>query len=156
MLYFCQPLRLFQPPRLLNLEIFTNLPVYCTLRVYYFDQNLPASPFIPPCPSILRVVQAIIRHQNFLLTSRDLPTVALSDHVKIRVSLTSGAFFPVNWYQCITENKITKAFFGCKSSKPHQSFTDCCEKLGSSGSTPRHTEYQKSKKENKIIRATQC
>ena len=43
---FCPPLRLFQPPRLLNLEIFANLPVY------YFGRNLPASPFIPPSPTI--------------------------------------------------------------------------------------------------------
>ena len=43
---FCQPPHLFQPPRLLTLEIFPNLPFYCTLPVYYFGQNLPASPSI--------------------------------------------------------------------------------------------------------------
>ena len=43
---------LFQPPRLLTLEIFANLLVYCTLPVYYFGRNLPASLFIPPSPSI--------------------------------------------------------------------------------------------------------
>ena len=43
---FCQPARLFQPPRLIILEILANLPVY------YFDQNLPACPFILPSPSI--------------------------------------------------------------------------------------------------------
>ena len=43
---FCQPPHLFQPPRLLTLQIFANLPVY------YFAWNLPASPFIPPYPSI--------------------------------------------------------------------------------------------------------
>ena len=41
-----------QPPRLLTLEIFSNLPVYCTLPIYYFGRNLPASPFIPSSPSI--------------------------------------------------------------------------------------------------------
>ena len=33
-------------PFLLTLEIFANLPVCCTLTVYYFGLNLPASPFI--------------------------------------------------------------------------------------------------------------
>ena len=37
---FCQPPRLFQPPRLLTLEIFVNL------HVYYFGRNLPASPLL--------------------------------------------------------------------------------------------------------------
>ena len=46
MLCFCQPPRLFQPPHLLTLEIFANLTVCCTLTVYYFGLNLPASPFI--------------------------------------------------------------------------------------------------------------
>ena len=46
MLCFCQPPHLFQPLRLLTLEIFANLPVY------YFGRNLLASPFIPPSPSI--------------------------------------------------------------------------------------------------------
>ena len=42
-----QPVAVFcQPPRLLTLEIFANLPVY------YFGRNLSASPFIPPSPSI--------------------------------------------------------------------------------------------------------
>ena len=52
MLCFCQPPRLFQPSRLLTLEIFANLPIYCTRPVYYFGRNLPASPFIRPYPSI--------------------------------------------------------------------------------------------------------
>ena len=34
------------------LEIFANLTVYCILLIYYFGQNLPASSFIPPSPSI--------------------------------------------------------------------------------------------------------
>ena len=37
---FCQPPCLFQPP------------VYCTLPVYYFGQNLPASHFTLPSPTI--------------------------------------------------------------------------------------------------------
>ena len=41
-----------QPPRLLTLDVFANLPVYCTLPVYYFGQNLPAVPHIPSSPSI--------------------------------------------------------------------------------------------------------
>ena len=32
----------------------------------------------------INLVEAIIRHQKFLLTCRELPTVALSHHVKIR------------------------------------------------------------------------
>ena len=40
------------PSLLLTLEIFANLLVYYTLPVYYFGRNFPASPFIPPSPSI--------------------------------------------------------------------------------------------------------
>ena len=32
----------------------------------------------------INLVEAIIRHQKFLLTCRELPTIALSYHVKIR------------------------------------------------------------------------
>ena len=52
LLCFWQPFHLFQPPRLLTLEFFANLPVYCTLPVYYFGRILPASPFILPSLSI--------------------------------------------------------------------------------------------------------
>ena len=38
--------------RLLTLEIFANLPVYCIHPVFYFARNLPASPFIPHSLSI--------------------------------------------------------------------------------------------------------
>ena len=50
------------PPRLLTLEIFANLLVYCNLPVYYLGRNLPAFPFIPPSPSIwnLRVFDYIL------------------------------------------------------------------------------------------------
>ena len=80
--------------------------------------------------------EVIIRHQKLLQTSRELPTVALSYHVKIR-------------YECFMENKnIT--FCCCKLSKnnikPDQNFT--YKKHGSSGL--RHTEYQKQKKVNKL------
>ena len=36
----------------INFEIFANLPFYCILPVYYFDQNLPVTLFIPSSPSI--------------------------------------------------------------------------------------------------------
>ena len=36
---------------LLTWEIFANLSIHCNLPIYYFGQNLPASPFIPPSPS---------------------------------------------------------------------------------------------------------
>ena len=36
----------------INFGDFANLLVYCTLPVYYFGRNLPASLFIPPSPSI--------------------------------------------------------------------------------------------------------
>ena len=49
---FLRATRSFQAPRLLTLEVFANLPVYCTLPVYYFDRNLGIFPFIPPSPSI--------------------------------------------------------------------------------------------------------
>ena len=49
---FGQSPRLFQPSRLLSLEVFANLPVDCAVPVYYFGRNLPASPFTPPSPSI--------------------------------------------------------------------------------------------------------
>ena len=39
LLCFCQPSRLFQPPRLLTLKIFANLPVYCTLLFYLKLEN---------------------------------------------------------------------------------------------------------------------
>ena len=35
-----------------NCCVFRSLPVYCTFPGYYFGRNLPASPFIPPSPSI--------------------------------------------------------------------------------------------------------
>ena len=52
LMYFCHSPRLFQPLRLLTLEIFANFPIYCTLPFCYFGRNLPASLFIPPSPSI--------------------------------------------------------------------------------------------------------
>ena len=68
---FCQPLRLFQPPRLLTLEIFVNLPVYCTLPVYYFSRNVPASPFIPPSPSIWNS-RVYAKGRHFSITMIDI------------------------------------------------------------------------------------
>ena len=57
---------LFQPPGLLTLvEIFANLPVYCTIPVYYFGQNSPASLFIPSSPSISNPRVLIIEVVNF-------------------------------------------------------------------------------------------
>ena len=50
----------------------------------------------------INLIEPIIKHQNFLLICRELPTVALSYHVTIRD--TSISF---------TENKKT-AFCGCK------------------------------------------
>ena len=49
---FFQAPRLFQPSCLLTLEIFANLLVYCTLLLYYFGRNLPASLLILASPSI--------------------------------------------------------------------------------------------------------
>ena len=44
---FCQPLHL------LTLDIFGNIfAIYCTLLIYYFGRNLPASSFIPSSPTI--------------------------------------------------------------------------------------------------------
>ena len=59
----------------------------------------------------------IIRYQNWLLACRELPTVALSHHVKIRASLTSEVVFAINRYECIMENEnIIRTFCGCKPS----------------------------------------
>ena len=62
---------LFQPLRLLTLQVFASLPVYCTLPVYYFDWNLPASPVIPPSPSIwnLRVYNLFMSTLTALMKS---------------------------------------------------------------------------------------
>ena len=96
----------------------------------------------------INLVEAIIRQRKFLLTCRELPTVALSHIVKIRELLTCGVVFTVNRSECIMENKsITITFCGCKPSKenniePHQSFTGCYKKHGGSGLAPVHREYQ--------------
>ena len=98
----------------------------------------------------INLVEVIIRHQKLLQTCRELPTVALSYHVKIRELWTSGGVFAVNRYKCFMENKNV-TFCCCKLSKnnikPDQNFT-CYKKHGSSGL--RHTEYQKQKKVNKL------
>ena len=60
----------------------------------------------------------IIRHQKLLLTCRELFTVALSHHFKIRELLTSGVDFAVKRYEFIMENKyIKRTFSNCKPSK---------------------------------------
>ena len=56
----------------------------------------------------INLVEAINRHRKLLLTRRDLPTVALSHHVKIRELLTFGVVFAVNRYECLVENKNKK------------------------------------------------
>ena len=87
----------------------------------------------------INLVDAIIRHRKLLLTCRELPTVALSHHVKIRELLTSEVVFAVNRSECIMENKnIIRTFCGCKPSRenniePHQSFTGYYKKHGGSG-----------------------
>ena len=65
----------------------------------------------------INLVKAIIRHRKLLLTCTDLPTVALSHHVKIRALLTSGVVFAVDTYECFTENKNIRTICGCKPSK---------------------------------------
>ena len=53
-----------------------------------------------------------------LLACRELSTVALSHHLKIRELLTSALVFAVNGYEFIVENKnIIRTFSGCKPSK---------------------------------------
>ena len=97
----------------------------------------------------INLAEAIIRHRKLLLTCRELPTVVLSHHVKIRELLTSRVVFAVNMYEFLTENKnMIRTFSGCKPSKKnnietHQSFTGCYKKHGDSGLTPIHAEYQK-------------
>ena len=96
----------------------------------------------------INIVEVIIRHQKLLQTCRELPTVALSHHMKIRELWTSGGVFGVNRYECFMENKnIT--FCRCKLSKnnfkPDQNFT-CYKEHGGSGLTSRLKEYQKQKK----------
>ena len=51
----------------ITLEIFAKLPVYCTLHVYYFGRNLPASLFIPLSPSIWN--STVIAKDDFLNSS---------------------------------------------------------------------------------------
>ena len=63
------------------------------------------------------LVESRITHQKLLLTYREVPTAALSHHVKIRELLTSGEIFDVNMYECIMENKNIRTFCGCKPSK---------------------------------------
>ena len=47
---FCQSPRLFQPPRLLTLEILAKLPVYYTLPILLFWPKFASLPvyFVPP------------------------------------------------------------------------------------------------------------
>ena len=77
----------------------------------------------------INLVEVTISHQKLLLTYRELPTVALSYHVKIRELLTSGGVFTVNRYEYFMEKKIIiRTFCGSKRSKknniePHQNFT---------------------------------
>ena len=96
----------------------------------------------------INLVKVIIRHQKLLQTCRELPTAALSYHVKIRELWTSGGVFAVNRYECFMENKNV-TFCCCKLSKdnikPDQNFT-CYKKHGGSRLNSRHTEYQKQKK----------
>ena len=47
----------------------------------------------------------MIRHQKLLLACRELPTVALSYHVKVTELLMSRGVFAVNRYECFMENK---------------------------------------------------
>ena len=61
--------------------------------------------------------EAIIKHQKFLLTCRELSTVALLYHVKIRELLTSGGVFAVNRCECFMENKNLRTFCSSKISK---------------------------------------
>ena len=66
--------------------------------------------------------------------------------MKNRALWTSTVIFVVNRYKCITEtNNFSEhsAAINLPKKKPHQSFTGCYKKLGGSGLTPRHKEYQK-------------
>ena len=66
----------------------------------------------------INLVEAIFRHRKLLLTCRELSTVVLSHHVKIRELLTSGVVFAVNRYECLIKNENTiRMFCSCKPSK---------------------------------------
>ena len=108
----------------------------------------------------INLVEVRIRHQKLLQTCRELPTVALSYHVKIRELWTSGGVLPLTGTNVSWKKNIR--FCCCKLSKsnikPDQNFT-CYKKHGGSGLTSRHMEYQKQKKKvnklwQKIIRTT--
>ena len=74
MLCFCQPPCLFQPSRLLTLEVFA------LLRVYYFGRNLPASTFIPSSPSWhSRVCQDLITiHTSSLINIEEILNIHIT------------------------------------------------------------------------------
>ena len=57
----------------------------------------------------ISLVEAIMRHQKFLLTYRELSTVTFSTHVKFyHLELLTSVVFTVNRYKCFMENeKIT-------------------------------------------------
>ena len=101
----------------------------------------------------INLVEAIIRHQKLLLTSRELSTVAFSYHVKTEGILTSRVVFAVNWHECFMENKITiRTFCGCEPSKKTTlSFIKILlvliNKRGGSGLIPRCAEYEKAKRQ---------
>ena len=57
---------------------FASLPVYCTLLVYYFGRNLPASPFISPFPSVWnsRVNLLALLHVHQKIVKIDIHKIA--------------------------------------------------------------------------------
>ena len=106
-MWFGQLPRLFQPSRLLTLEILTNLPVYCTLPVYYFGRNLPASSFIPPSPSIW--------HSRVLKDFLKLLSV-LCLHSSNTITFLNGLHWAVKW-ELKSLNDILKSDTGLPSAR---------------------------------------
>ena len=67
----------------------------------------------------INLLEAIITHQKLLLTSRELPTVALAlaPCENQKELLTSGVVFAVNRYEGFMEIKsMIRTFCGCKPS----------------------------------------
>ena len=106
---FCQPPRLLHPPRLLFWLKFASIPVYYTLSVYYFDWNLPASPFITPSPFI--ILTEICQHPRLLHPPRllfwlkfaSIPVYSALPVYYFDWNLPASPFIPTSPFIILTE-----------------------------------------------------
>ena len=109
-----------QPPRLLALEIFANLPVYC------FDQNLPASSFISSSPLKLesKYSKPLVKSQGDLklLSVYKLLRESLSKILRPKYFFSSDENFVLQYIISIFPLKMLIAFlifFYIKNNQAH-------------------------------------